>query len=67
MGIAGRQGAPFRRALDLPGRMKPHEWKKSFETGNAVIDAQHRKLVASLNNISTLIGEGKASRPSPGA
>ncbi len=39
--------------------MKLHEWKESFETGNAVIDAQHRRLVESLNNILTLCGEGK--------
>lgn len=42
--------------------MKPHEWKKSFETGNAVIDARHRELVASLNNISALIDKGKGKQ-----
>ncbi len=39
--------------------MKLHEWKKSFETGNAVIDGQHRGLVESLNKVPILIGEGQ--------
>ncbi len=39
--------------------MKPPEWKPSFETGNAVIDAQHRELVESLNKVSALIDEGQ--------
>ncbi len=53
---------PFRWALGLRGKMKLPEWKKSFETGNAVIDAQHRELVDSLNKISALIGEGKGTQ-----
>ncbi len=41
--------------------MKLHEWKKSFDTGNAVIDAQHRGLVESLNKILTFSNEGKGA------
>ncbi len=34
-------------------------WLKSFETGNAVIDGQHRELLACLKEIATLMGEAK--------
>jgi len=42
--------------------MKLLQWKRSFETGNAVIDEQHRELIESLKKITTLIGEGEGRK-----
>ena len=39
--------------------MKSYEWFKSFDTGNTVIDAQHRELLERINQLATLVGEGK--------
>lgn len=40
--------------------MKIHQWRKSFETGHAGIDGQHRKMIACLDSIKALIDERKA-------
>jgi len=61
MGLAAANETP-ERCVAVEGEMKLHQWKTSFETGNAVIDAQHRELVESLKTISTLIGEGKGKQ-----
>ncbi|MDA1089960.1 MAG: hypothetical protein O3A85_06585 [Proteobacteria bacterium] len=38
--------------------MKIHQWRTSFETGNAEIDGQHRKMVECLKEIDTYIAKG---------
>jgi hemerythrin len=42
--------------------MQPIKWRKSFETGNAVIDGQHRELVACLGEIMAFTGSGKGGK-----
>ncbi len=38
--------------------MQSIEWLQSFETGDAVIDAQHRELMACLGKIAEFIESG---------
>lgn len=42
--------------------MQPIEWRKSFETGNPVIDGQHRELLACLGEIAALMSRGNGER-----
>ncbi|MCL2145463.1 MAG: hemerythrin family protein [Endomicrobia bacterium] len=39
---------------------KIYEWDKSLETGNEIIDAQHKSMFSALNNLITANEEGKA-------
>ena len=39
--------------------MQSFKWMKSFDTGNAVIDGQHRELMECVNELAALMGEGK--------
>lgn len=38
--------------------MKYHQWAKSFETGNAVIDAQHREMIDGVGDMAELMKDG---------
>ncbi|NQU61873.1 MAG: hemerythrin domain-containing protein [Rhodospirillales bacterium] len=38
--------------------MKYHQWSKSFETGNAVIDAQHRELIDGVGDMADKMKDG---------
>jgi hemerythrin-like metal-binding protein len=42
--------------------MQPIEWSSSFETGNPVIDGQHRELLACLGEIVALMSRGNGER-----
>lgn len=39
--------------------IKSFEWLKTLDTGNAVIDAQHRELMEYLKKLAAFVGEGK--------
>lgn len=38
------------------------QWTKAFDTGNAVIDSQHRELIECLNEMMTSVSEGKGGK-----
>ncbi len=40
--------------------MKTLGWLKSFETGNAFIDDQHKKLLLCLKELAILVGQAKS-------
>ena len=39
---------------------KTYEWDPSLETGNKIIDAQHKSMIAALNNLISAYDHGKA-------
>ena len=42
--------------------MQSIEWRKSFETGNPVIDGQHRELMACLGEVMAFMNSGKGEK-----
>ena len=38
--------------------MKSIKWPKSFNTGNAIIDSQHKRLLECVDELAALIGDG---------